>query len=245
MTGTHGAAASDRGAGARLLMIEAAERLFAERGINGVSLREIGAQAGQRNTAAARYHFGSKEALVDAVFRHRMEPVNARRLAMLDELDRAGRGHDARGLVEAFLYPLADTLGRAGKPGWYLRFSIHAAFLEGTAVRDLAREEWTRGVYTVRERMLGLLADFPARLRGERWVLVSSYLTHALADREMALHHPGGRTLTDREVFLAGLTDTAVALLLAPVSARTEAALERSTQVPPTPGPRSDPEVRP
>ncbi|MFI1582217.1 helix-turn-helix domain-containing protein [Embleya sp. NPDC020630] len=228
MTGTHGASASDRGAGARLLMIEAAERLFAERGINGVSLREIGAQAGQRNTAAARYHFGSKEALVDAVFRHRMEPVNARRLAMLDELDATGRGYDARGLVEAFLYPLADTLGEVGKPSWYLRFCVHAAFLEGTAIRDLAREEWTRGIHTVRERMLGLLAELPAQLRDDRWLLMSSYLTHALADREMALHHPGRHTPTARELFLAGLTDTAVALYLAPVSARTAAALDPS-----------------
>ncbi|MEU0935130.1 TetR family transcriptional regulator [Embleya sp. NPDC005971] len=228
MTGTHGASASDRGAGARLLMIEAAERLFAERGINGVSLREIGAQAGQRNTAAARYHFGSKETLVDAVFRHRMEPVNARRLAMLDELDRAGHGHDARGLIEAFLYPLADTLGEPGKPSWYLRFCLHAAYVEGTAVRDLSREEWTRGIHTVRERLLDLAVEVPARVRDERWVFLSSYLTHVLADREMALHHPGRHTPTDREVFLAGLTDTALALFLAPVSARTEAALEQS-----------------
>ncbi|WP_406285706.1 TetR/AcrR family transcriptional regulator [Embleya sp. NBC_00896] len=227
MTGTHGVPAPDRGAGARLLMIEAAERLFAERGINGVSLREIGAQAGQRNTAAARYHFGSKETLVDAVFRHRMEPVNARRLAMLDELDDAGRENDPRGLVEAFLYPLADMLGEPGKPSWYLRFCVHAAFVEGTAARDLAREEWTRGVYTVRERLLDLLAELPARIRDERWVLLSSYLTHALADREMAIHHPVSRRPTDRRVFLAHLVDTAVALFLAPVSIETSALIER------------------
>ena len=74
-------------------MIEVAERLFAERGLNGVSLREIGAAAGQRNTAAARYHFGTKTALVDAIFEHRMTPINAQRVAMLKELDRTGRGH--------------------------------------------------------------------------------------------------------------------------------------------------------
>jgi AcrR family transcriptional regulator len=228
MTGTHAGPASERGAGARLLMIEAAERLFAERGINGVSLREIGAQAGQRNTAAARYHFGSKEALVDAVFRHRMEPVNARRLAMLDELAEAGRDHEIRGLVEAFLYPLADTLGEPGKPSWYLRFCVHAGFVEGTAVHDLAREEWTRGVYTVRERLLDLNAGLPPRVRDDRWVLLSSYLTHALADREMAIHYPGSRPTTDRAVFLAGLIDTAIALFLAPVSAETERLIEGS-----------------
>ena len=59
-----------------MLLIETAERLFAERGVNAVSLREIGAEAGQRNTGAVRYHFGTKEALVNAVFEHRMTPIN-------------------------------------------------------------------------------------------------------------------------------------------------------------------------
>ena len=104
-------------------IIEVAERLFAERGINGVSLREIGAEAGQRNTGAARYHFGSKEGLVNAVYEHRMVPVNERRVAMLRELD----DDDLRGLTEAFLYPLSEQLGEPGRPSWYLRFSIQAA----------------------------------------------------------------------------------------------------------------------
>lgn len=227
MTGTHGGATSDRGAGARLLMIEAAERLFAERGINGVSLREIGAQAGQRNTAAARYHFGSKETLVDAVFHHRMESINARRLAMLDELADAGREGDARGLVQAFLYPLAAMLGEPGKPSWYLRFCVHAGYIEGTAVRDLAREEWTRGIHTVRGLLLDLLVDVPTRIREQRWVLLTSFLTHTLADREMAIQHPGSRPPSDHDAYLAELTDVAVAMFLAPVSTETRAALSQ------------------
>lgn len=208
-------------------MIEAAERLFGERGINGVSLREIGAQAGQRNTAAARYHFGSKEALVDAVFHHRMESINARRLAMLDELAATGRERDARGLIQAFLYPLAAMLGEPGKPGWYLRFCVHAGFVEGTAVHDLGREEWTRGIHTVRGLLLDLLVDVPARIRDQRWVLLTSFVAHTLADREMAIHRLGPRSPGDPAAYLAGLTDVAVAMFLAPVSAETEAALSQ------------------
>ena len=45
--------------------------------------RDRRGQAGQRNTAAARYHFGTKQGLVDAIFRHRMQPINARRMSML------------------------------------------------------------------------------------------------------------------------------------------------------------------
>src|SRR5262249_6285400 len=93
---------------AREQMILAAERLFAERGIGAVSLREIGAAANQRNNGAAQYHFGTKRGLVDAIVEYRMRPINERRLALLDEADAAGRGADLRALVEVLVFPFAD-----------------------------------------------------------------------------------------------------------------------------------------
>jgi AcrR family transcriptional regulator len=221
-----------RAAATRVGMIETAERLFAERGVNGVSLREIGAQAGQRNTAAARYHFGSKQALVDEIFRYRMEPINERRLAFLEALDAAGRGHELRGLVEAFLRPLADVLGEPGRPSWYLRFCVQAGLLEGIATTDLAREEWTRAVHIVRTRLLDLLGDIPGPLRAERWVLLAGYVGQALAGRETLLQDQRSTTLTDRDVFLSHLVDTAVALVSAPVSPATEVAVQRPWRAP-------------
>ena len=142
----------NNGADTRLRMIEVAERLFAERGIGGVSLREIGAQAGQRNTAAARYHFGTKQGLVDAIFQHRMSPINVRRMEMLAAFDRDGPGPRSAGSAEAYLYPLSEMLGEVGRPSWYLRFCTHAAYLEGTAPTDLGRQEWTRGVHIVKSQ---------------------------------------------------------------------------------------------
>src|SRR5439155_5960126 len=79
-------------------MILAAERLFAERGIGAVSLREIGSAAGQRNNGAAQYHFGTKRGLVDAIVEYRMQPINERRVALLAEIDAAGRGSELRAL---------------------------------------------------------------------------------------------------------------------------------------------------
>ena len=48
-------------------LIAAAETLFAERGIEGVSLREINAAAGQRNASSIQYHFGNRDGLLAAV----------------------------------------------------------------------------------------------------------------------------------------------------------------------------------
>src|SRR5262245_22442952 len=61
----------------RTKLLDTAERLFAERGITGVSLREITEAAGQRNASVVQYHFGSRAGLVAAVLDRHMEPVDA------------------------------------------------------------------------------------------------------------------------------------------------------------------------
>ena len=71
----------------RMRLILAAEQLFAENGIEGVSLRQVNVAAGQKNASATHYHFGSKDALIEAIFSHRMEAINARRTEILDALD--------------------------------------------------------------------------------------------------------------------------------------------------------------
>lgn len=66
-------------------ILDTAERLFAEFGIDGVSIRTITAEA-RVNLAAIHYHFGSKEALVREVFVRRIDPLNRERLRLLDDL---------------------------------------------------------------------------------------------------------------------------------------------------------------
>ncbi|MEE2045897.1 helix-turn-helix domain-containing protein, partial [Nocardiopsis tropica] len=64
-------ARSERVAATRETILSAAERLFAEHGMAGVSNRQIGQEAGQGNNTAVTYHFGSKEGLVRAIVRRR------------------------------------------------------------------------------------------------------------------------------------------------------------------------------
>lgn len=211
----------DRGTEARRALIETAERMYAERGINGVSLREIGAAAGQLNTGAARYHFGSKVGLVNAVFEHRMGPINEIRLAMLDRVVADDASADVRRLAEAFILPLATALGDRACPSHYLRFAVQAGHLEGSAPTRLGDQAWTRGMDRLRALTLDALATVPAALRDQRWWLFNSYAAHALADRERVLEHPVPAGWLPRDAFLSTVTDTAVALLCAPVSAAT------------------------
>jgi AcrR family transcriptional regulator len=88
-------------------ILDAAERLFAERGFASTSMRIITQSAGV-NLAAVNYHFGSKLALFSEVFARRLQPVNAERIAMLEELEsKAGEGSlDLEGVLRAFIDPI-------------------------------------------------------------------------------------------------------------------------------------------
>jgi AcrR family transcriptional regulator len=90
-------------------LLDAAERLLAERGYEGTSLRAV-TQAAGTSVSAAHYHFGSKEALLRATLLRRVEPVNRRRLERLDALRReAGdRPVALEALLDAFLRPFFE-----------------------------------------------------------------------------------------------------------------------------------------
>jgi AcrR family transcriptional regulator len=94
----------------RELLIVTAERLFAERSIHGVSMREIGIAAGQRNNNVVTYHFGDRDGLVGAIYAFRSEQLNSRRLELIDELDAQGKGNELYSLLRAVLQPHAETI---------------------------------------------------------------------------------------------------------------------------------------
>lgn len=101
--------------GTRMQLIMAAERLFADRGIEGVSQREIAIAAGNGNTNAVKYHFGSKDDLVQGIFQMRVEQMEERRAAMLADADRQGRLEDPNVLMSILFAPLMDIVDEAGK----------------------------------------------------------------------------------------------------------------------------------
>lgn len=92
-------------------ILDAAERLFADRGFDATSLRRITAEA-DVNLAAVNYHFGSKAGLLEAVFRRRVEPLNTERLARLEALQ---HDRDGRPAVEAILKTFIEPALRVSR----------------------------------------------------------------------------------------------------------------------------------
>jgi AcrR family transcriptional regulator len=88
-------------------LLDAAERLFAERGFEGTSMRAL-TQAAGLSVSAANYHFGSKDELLRATLLRRVDPVNRRRLAQLDALEAAAAPPSLESLITCFLGPAVE-----------------------------------------------------------------------------------------------------------------------------------------
>ena len=96
-------------ASTRERLIDAAERLFADRGIEAVPLREITRESGARNAIAAQYHFEDRAGLVRAIMARHLPEIDARRHALLDDYEAAGVS-DLRELAAAYVRPFASKL---------------------------------------------------------------------------------------------------------------------------------------
>jgi AcrR family transcriptional regulator len=97
-------AAPDAEDGTRDRILRTAERLFAERGFNGVSVRELAAAA-QVNIASIGYHFENKEGLLSEVYRRHCEPMIQERLRGLEASARLRGKAKIAAIIEAFVRP--------------------------------------------------------------------------------------------------------------------------------------------
>jgi AcrR family transcriptional regulator len=127
----------DRGSRSKDALLDAAERLIAERGF-GVPLRDIARAAGQRNNSAVNYHFRSRQDLLDAVVARRLLPMERERERMLDELGEHDAG-DVHALMRILVLPLLQ-----------LESTHYARFLQVVGPRlrnepmDSAETAWPR-----------------------------------------------------------------------------------------------------
>ena len=195
-------------------LILAAERLFAERGVDGVSLRQINQAADQKNTAAAHYHFGSKDGLVQAVLLYRLPRLDERRGELLR---RNSQTKDLRFYLEAFVGPLAEELLPRSEGNYYIRFIQQYERHRGDYA--FARQISPHGVeiYDGIERLLFYLPEKIRRLRVSSLINV---IHSVLAITEERIGK-GELSHEDVDVITDNILDMVAGALTAPPSAQT------------------------
>lgn len=195
-------------------MILVAERLIAERGIDAVSLREIGAAAGQRNNSAAQYHFGTKEGLVAAIYEYRMRAINQARLAGLASLEPTSDHAELTALADVLVGPMLDAI----EPGttWYARFLMQLS-ARGTWAGCYPAPERSlqAGVWQARRRIKEILAHVPDAVLVARLRLAFGLILEVAVDLEREF-------IPDKQVARAVAVDAIVAMLVGPASERAE-----------------------
>lgn len=192
-------------------LLQTAERLFAIHGIDGVSLRQIGSEAGHRNPAAVQYHFGSKAELLAAILEHRLPGINARRLELLERLRSQG-DDDLRNLVEAMARPLLELDPETNHYVPFLaRLMAHRSELRTAyaATLDLALS-----AKLTAEGINAALTDLPEPVRWHRFSMASELMVHVIANRQ-ARSAAGEDDGLSREQFENDLFDAMVGLLRA------------------------------
>ena len=129
--------------GSRDKLLAAAEDLFAARGYNGVSVRDIAAASGV-NSALVGYYFGGKLGLLNEVYLRHITPLNQERSRLLKECIQAPNGPNLEQLLEAFLRPALDTsIGIAGRSN-YTRLRAIMSGENCTLLEPLIAEHFDR-----------------------------------------------------------------------------------------------------
>ena len=195
----------------RSRLIRAAERLFAERGVDSVSLREINRESGAKNAVAVQYHFEDRAGIIRAIIDKHNGHVEARRQAMLDQYEAEGRD-DMRFLAAALVRPLAAKL--ADPDGGPEFLQIHADLMNRpNPVVAGALDDESTSIVRWRTLLEPHLDAEAARLH--RRFAAMLYNAVELGRRARSGPH------TDDRLFTASLVDVVTAILGAPVSEET------------------------
>jgi AcrR family transcriptional regulator len=203
-------------------ILDAAETLFISGGFESLSMRQITSAAGV-NLAAVNYHFGSKDALIQAVLSRQLDPLNEQRVAMLDKFEReqGDRLTCEHVLAAMFLPAVRMFKGDSAQSGRYLQFLGRAYTDPSAVVRDFINTHYLQTLGRFFTAFHRTLPDLDRQDLGFRLHFAMGALSGILA---------GGNTQRLIKDFTQGHTDEV--FLLSRLSALMVAALRAPLPTP-------------
>jgi AcrR family transcriptional regulator len=195
-------------------LLDAAARLFAERGIDNVPIAEIVRAAGQRNASAVHYHFGNRDEILRAVLARHVPAIAERRHELLERA-RSKPEDDRRSAAEAIVRPVTEFAQRGWREWAYLQIGSElSGAIERTTpeIRDLMDQTAGHAAWKLlRERS----PKIPADLWRARREICIVFIGRAAADRARNLDAAGGHGILSDDRFVDNLIDMVIGAMTA------------------------------
>lgn len=196
------------GASTRTAILDAAERLFSEHGVHAVATRQIVDAAGQRNTSAVSYHFGSRPGLVRELLARRGGPIDLERARRRSEL---GTTPSLVELATCLVAPYAQLLDDPGGRAYVqVVAQLRGRFAAWRVESDAAT---TAHLATILDEIEARASGGPA-VRAGRVVAMIMVLTGSIAERARRIDDGTGNDL-DHDVYVADLAQVCAAIIAA------------------------------
>jgi AcrR family transcriptional regulator len=164
-------------------ILRVAEKLFAERGIDGVGIREIVVAAGLKNANSITYHFSTKDNLVQEVLLAGARKAEIRRLHWLDRLEASSRVISIRDIIKVLLSP---TIERAVTPS-YARLAAQLLMTQHESFIAALGADLVGSLERCNNHLQRLIKNVPKAMRDERIALMHIYFEAYLPTRDIRI----------------------------------------------------------
>ncbi|HVY32697.1 MAG TPA: helix-turn-helix domain-containing protein [Polyangiaceae bacterium] len=189
----------------RLALMRAAEQLFAQQGVDRVSLREIAVAAGQRNVSAATYHFGSKRELIEAILERHSIPIQEAWQAAFDRDPE--RKLELPRLVELIVRPMVAKIDDVDNGRCYLELCAELVASRSFPLMGM-RVATTPTAHAAAKRVADFGPPLPPMFVAVRGTRLTGLLYGSIGDY---LRFTGNGIDISRELFIADLVNVIVA----------------------------------
>ncbi|MWB76645.1 TetR family transcriptional regulator [Pseudooceanicola sp. 216_PA32_1] len=210
-------------------LLLAAERLFATQGIAATTIRQINTEAGQKNSSAIHYHFGSRDAILDAIVALRVTPANQERAKLLEDARReAGdKPLTTDRIVHLLMDPGINRLMHTQGPHFSQRFILQLRMNFDTW-RRYEREHLAWTLDDLQFELRRARPYVPVQVLRSRFRSAINFSMFSMAEIEVAENRLGDRFSRDEAEFrIEELISSLIAIIDAPITPGTAASLEK------------------
>lgn len=206
----------------------AAQTLFARQAIDGVTVQQIVAAAGQRNNAALHYHFGSKEELIRQLVVDGAQVLENKRQGMLQDINARGGPSSIRKIILVLVMPVVE-LSNDERWNGYIRFTSNLQASDPEKLRAALNSRWNAS-YMKCFAYLKQMLPLPPEIVEQRLSIFAIYANAILSAREAAIEMRRSKRsrLWDKKFTTENILDTLEATLTVAPSAPTIGAMEQS-----------------